>query len=54
MWGIRKVKWNLYSVKCFLPGPSSLVKSGDLNYPANLFHHCKIINQVGGYYLKEL
>ena len=54
MRGIGKVKWSLYNVKCFLPGPSSLVKSSDLNYPANLFRHSRIINQVGGYCLKEL
>lgn len=54
MRGIGKVKWSLYHVKCFLPGPSSLVKSSDLNYPANPFRHCRMINLVGGYYLKEL
>ena len=54
MRGIGKVKWSLYNVKCFLPGPSSLVKSSDLNYPDNLFRHSRIINQVGGYCLKEL
>lgn len=40
MWGLRKVKWRFYNVKYFLPGPSSLAKSSDLNYPANLFCHC--------------
>lgn len=54
MWGIKKVKWSLYNVKCFLPGPGSLVKSSDSNYPANLFRHREIINQVGGYSLKKL
>lgn len=52
MWDIRKVKWSLYNVKCFLPGPSSLAKSSGLNYPAHLFRHREIINHVGGYYLK--
>lgn len=53
MWDVRKVKWSLYNVKCFLSGPSSLGKSGDLNYPANLFRHCRVINQVGGWLLPE-
>lgn len=53
MWGIGKVKWRLYNVKYFLPGPSSLAKSSDLNYPANLFCHCEIINQVGGYHRRS-
>lgn len=52
MWDIRKVKWSLYNAKCFLSGPSSLAMSSDLNYPANLFRHYEMINQVGGYYLK--
>lgn len=54
MWSIRKVKWSLYDVKCFLSGPSSLAKSSDLNYPANLFRHWRVVNQGGGHYLKEL
>ena len=53
MWDIRKVKWSLYNVKCFLSSPSSLAKSRDLNYPANLFHNCRVINQVGGWLLPE-